>query len=235
VGAGVLYIASALWTERGGIPLRILYDGFAPPPPYRWVRPPARLAAENQPPEAGAGSISLRGGSEYAAVGTGDGQAFVIFPPGAIAPSTGESAAGITLTPLDPATIGPPPDGMRVDGNSYRIAARYATSQQPVVLRKPVTVILRYPTTGTRVLRSTDSGWIVLPSTNVHTGMQNVAETDRVGVFAAAGPVGGGVLVFSGGLPRGLLVALWAALGAVPLIALKSAVWPRARRTAPRR
>src|SRR5207302_3669431 len=72
-----------------------------------------------------------------------------------------------------------------------------------VVLRKPVTVILRYPTTGTRVLRSTDSGWIVLPSTNVHTGMQNVAETDRVGVFAAAGPVGGGVLVFSGGLPRG--------------------------------
>ena len=235
VGAGVLYIVSALWTERGGLPLRILYDGFAPPPPYRWVRPPAGLAAENQPPEAGAGSISLRGGSEYAAVGTGDGQAFVIFPPEAIAASRGESAATITLTPLDPATIGPAPDGMRVDGNPYRIAARYATSQRPVVLRKPVTVILRYPTTGTWVLRSTDSGWIGLPSTNVHMGMQNVAESDRLGVFASAGPARGALLVFSGGLPRGLLVALWAALGVALLIMLKIAVQARARRTGPRR
>src|SRR3989442_3814408 len=100
VGAAILYIATALWTAHGLFPLRVLYDGFAPPPPYRWVHPPARLAAENRPPEAGAGPIALSAaGSEYASVATGDGQAIVIFPPGAISPSNRESVAKITLTP----------------------------------------------------------------------------------------------------------------------------------------
>ncbi len=231
VTVAVLYLAAAVWMQRGVIPPRVVYDGFVPPPPYRWVHPPARLAAENQPPEAGAGSISLRGGSEYASVGTGDGQAFVIFPPDAIAPSGGEQAARITLTPLDPATIGPPPEGMRLDGNSYRIAATYAASQQPVVLRRPATVILRYPTRGPSILRSTDDRWIVLRSINVHMGMQSLAESDRLGVFVAASPVGGGPLAFLAGLPRGLRVALWAALGLVLLIVLGTALRPRAPRT----
>src|SRR5207302_6389231 len=105
VGAMRLYLAAALWAQDEGVPVRLLYDGFAPPLPYRWVRPPARLAAENQPPEAGAGSIALRAGSEseYASIGTGDGQAFVIFPPDAVAPSNHEAAARVTLVPLDPA------------------------------------------------------------------------------------------------------------------------------------
>jgi hypothetical protein len=232
-GAAALYITAALWAERGAIPLRILYDGFAPPPPYRWVRPPARLAAENQPPEAGSGSISLSAGSEYASVGTGDGQAFVIFPPDAIAPSGNESAAGIALVPLDPATIGPPPEGTRVDGNAYRIAARYTTSQQPVVLRKPVTVVLRYPTSGTGVLRSTDSWWTLLRSTNIHMALQTVAETDRLGIFAAAAPVGVGPLAFLVGLPRALMAVLSAALGLIFLIVVRSVVRRRPRPSVP--
>jgi hypothetical protein len=232
VGGAVLYIAAALWADRGAIPLRILYDGFVPPPPYRWVRPPARLAAENQPPEAGAGSITLRAGSEYASVGTGDGQAFVIFPPDAIAPSGNESAAGIAVVPLDPGTIGPAPEGTRVDGNAYRIAGRYASSQQPIVLRKPVTVVLRYPTTGTGVLRSTDSRWIPLRSINVHMALQTVAETDRLGIFAASAPVGVGPLAFLAGLPRVLIAVLSAALGLFLFIALRT-VRRRARRSVP--
>jgi hypothetical protein len=232
VGAATLYLSAALWAEREAVPLRILYDGFAPPPPYRWVRPPARLAAENQPPEAGAGSISLRAGSEYASVGTGDGQAFVIFPPGAITPSGNESAAGITLVPLDPTTIGPPPEGTRVDGNAYRIAARYAVSQQPVVLRRPVTVVLRYPTAGAGVLRSTDSRWIPLRSINVHMALQTVAETDRLGIFAAAAPVGAGPLAFLAGVPGVRLAARSGAPGLILVIVLRT-VRRRARRSVP--
>ena len=231
-----LYLAAALWAQDEGVPLRLLYDGFAPPLPYRWVRPPARLAAENQPPEAGAGSIALRAGSEseYASIGTGDGQAFVIFPPDAVAPSNNEAAARVTLVPLDPATIGPPPEGTRVDGNAYRIAAAYAASQRPVVLRKPVTVILRYPTTGTGVLRSADSGWTSLHTINVHMALQDVAETDRLGIFAAAAPPGAGPLAFLAGLPRAVIVALSAALGLILVLVLR-AVRRRARRGGPGR
>src|SRR5207244_12530421 len=81
-GAMGLYLAAALWAQDEGVPLRLLYDGFAPPLPYRWVRPPARLAAENRPPEAGAGSIALRAGSEsqYPSIATGDGQAARVVP-----------------------------------------------------------------------------------------------------------------------------------------------------------
>ena len=215
-----LYLAAALWAQDEGVPLRLLYDGFAPPLPYRWVRPPARLAAENQPPEAGAGSIALRAGSrsesEYASIGTGDGQAFVIFPPDAVAPSNNEAAARVTLTPLDPSTIGPPPEGTRIDGNAYRIAATYVASRRPAVLRRPVTVVLRYPTVGTGVLRFAVSGWIPLRTTNVHMALQDIAETDRLGIFAAAAPVGGPFAVLPG-LPGGM-AALSAALGLILVI-----------------
>jgi hypothetical protein len=48
VGVAALYLAavSGAWGWR--IPPRLLYDGFSPPPPYHWVRPPSSLAASNQ-------------------------------------------------------------------------------------------------------------------------------------------------------------------------------------------
>ncbi|HXQ57078.1 MAG TPA: hypothetical protein VOA19_14935 [Actinomycetes bacterium] len=58
VGIVVLYLAGAVVSGRASIlARRPLLDGLAPPTPYRWVHPPAELAAGNKPP-AGAGSCS---------------------------------------------------------------------------------------------------------------------------------------------------------------------------------
>ncbi len=227
--AAVLYLASALWTARGLLPVRVLYDGFVPPPPYRWVRPPAALAAENQSPQGGAGSIALTaGGSEYASVATGDGQAVIIFPLDGIAPSGGESAARITLLPVDPAMINSAPSGLRFDGNAYRIEGAYVNARRPVMLRKPVTIVLRYPSTGTRVLRSTGPAWTVLRSTAYHMSLQTVAESDRLGIFAAGASLGGPA-AFLAGLSRSALLVLWTALALVLGLLLRY----RVRRRAP--
>src|SRR5437879_11455028 len=70
--AAALYLAAGayVWTR---VPVRLLYEGEAPPPPYRWVRPPANLPEPNQPPESGTGTIPLTpAGSQSASVLTDD-------------------------------------------------------------------------------------------------------------------------------------------------------------------
>src|SRR5207245_1969251 len=60
VGVATLYLVVAAAEFRpAAIPIRILFDGVAPLPPYRWVRPPEELAKGNQPPEAGMGTVPL--------------------------------------------------------------------------------------------------------------------------------------------------------------------------------
>jgi membrane protein implicated in regulation of membrane protease activity len=227
--AAALYLASALWTVAGQWPVRMLYDGFIPPPPYRWVRPPAAVAAQNQGPQTGAASIGFTGeGSEYASVATRDGQAIAIFGPNAFVPSPGESAVRITLAPLDPAMISPAPAGLRVEGNAYRIDGTYAHSQRPVALRKPVTVVLRYPSGGTRILRFAGPTWTALRTTSFHMSLQMLADSDRLGIFAAAAPAAGAA-AFLTGLSRGALLAVWTALGVMVVLLLRSRLRRRLR------
>ncbi|TMJ15557.1 MAG: hypothetical protein E6H02_01815, partial [Bacillati bacterium ANGP1] len=137
--AAALYLAAGayVWTR---IPVRLLYEGEAPPPPYRWVRPPANLPEPNQPPESGTGAIPLApNGSQSASVLADDGQAAVIFRFGAIAPRAGATTVTVNIVPLDPATMSPPPPGLRVDGNAYRMEATYQGGA-PISLAQPVTV-----------------------------------------------------------------------------------------------
>lgn len=210
LAAAATYLAAAAWT--GGVPAgRVLYDGFAPLPPYRWIRPPANFPHENERPESGAGSIALTSsGSEPRAVVTDDDQAAVVFMRDVVAPRTGEASVRVTLTPLDPGALPSPPAGMRFDGNAYRISATYGVSQAPAVLRKPVNVILRFPTTGTQLLRSTGTGWTVLSTTTLPPAMQDVADSEVLGIFIAASPPGTGLSV-SALLYRALTILLWAA------------------------
>src|SRR5207302_8897660 len=144
-------------------PIRILYEGEAPPLPYRWVHPPAELAQDNQPPQSGAGQISLTPqGSQSTSIVTDDGQAGVIFRFGAITPRTGATSAQVKVVPLDPAPLPRPPSGLRLDGNAYRVDATYNTGE-PIVLRIPMTAVLRYPRHATMLLRSEErrvgTGW----------------------------------------------------------------------------
>ena len=191
VGVATLYLVVAAAEFRpAAIPIRILFDGVAPLPPYRWVRPPEELAKGNQPPEAGMGTVPLEAfGSAPVSVTTGDGQATVIIGQRAIPREGGETAATVRLTPLDPTSAGPPSAGFRFDGNAYRIEIVYTSQSKPVVLSRPLTVALRYATAGTMMVRWSGSGWTVLPATrfagNLHLLVTNA---EAAGVFAVAAP-----------------------------------------------
>jgi hypothetical protein len=197
-------------------PIRLLYDGLVPLPPYRWVRPPASRARDNRPALSGAGIIAIGPTSRATEVVTDDDQALVTFAEGAIAARPGETSVKVAIVPLDPVTVAPAPGARRFDGNAYRIEAAYAASGSPAVLASPVTIVLRYPVHATLFLRFAGPGWEPLPP-QVFTGSQQVlANTDRLGVFAAAtmsnaryaGPGAGGTEFAALGIVvAGLLVA----------------------------
>ncbi len=208
----VFYLATIVGAWGWPISLRLLYDGFVPPVPYRWVRPPITLAFGNRPPEPGTGLIALTAsGSSPGTILTGDAQAGVIFPEDAIEEPSGESSVIVTITPLDPGGIAPVPSGLRFDGNAYRFDAVYAGSRRPLVLRKPATVVLRYPTGATDLLQLSGPRWSPLHASPIEIAFQIYVSTITLGVFVAAGPPTGGlsvsVLVY-----RGVTALLWAAV-----------------------
>lgn len=190
IAAVIVYLAAGAltWTR---VPPRLLFEGEAPPAPYRWVRPPAALAGTNERPEPGTGTVTFTpAGSGGASILTGDGQAGIIFPHNVVAPRDGGSPVRVTITPLDPGAWAPPPRGLRFDGNAYRFDAAYA-SGAPVDLRGPVTPVLRYPRHATILLRSTDHAWTALNAKRVEASLQIFAASDRLGVFVAAAPTEG--------------------------------------------
>ncbi len=167
-------------------PVRLLYDGLVPLPPYRWVHPPAWRVRDNQPALSGSGTVALGPPSRASEISTDDDQALVTLPQGILASQAGESTVKVKIIPLDPATVAPPPTGRRFDGNAYRIEASYAASGAPAVLTAPTTVVLRYPVHAPLFLRLGDPAWVPLTA-QVFTGSQQVlANTDRLGVFVAA-------------------------------------------------
>jgi hypothetical protein len=215
VATAALYLGAVAYTWPLA-PIRILYEGEAPPLPYRWVHPPAELSQDNQPPESGAGQIVLSTqGSPSTSIVTDDGQAGVIFRFGAIAPRTGATSVQVKVVPLAPAPLPRPPSGLRVDGNAYRVEATYNTGE-PVVLRMPMTVVLRYPRHATMLLRHTGETWTTLDAHIVPGSLQIFAGTDHAGVFAAVAPAGPPPAVWIG-----YAVAAAAGLGAAAAVAAR--------------
>lgn len=189
LAATICYLAAGalVWPAN---PIRLLYEGEAPPPPYRWVRPPANLPEPNQPPAPGVGEIPLTPtGSQSASILTDDGQAALILRFGAIAPLVGASKVRVRITPLDPRSVAPPPAGLVFDGNAYRMEATYDTGG-PATLAKLVTPVLRYPRHATALLRFSEAGWIDLHGRVVPGSLQLFGPADTLGVFVAAAPPG---------------------------------------------
>jgi hypothetical protein len=122
----------------------------------------------------------------------------------------------VRITPLDPAPVAPPPPGLRFDGNAYRMEATYNTGE-PIMLLKPATPVLRYPKHATTLLRSTGAGWTALETHVVAGSLQLFGPADRLGVFVAAGPLGGpsiawGTIAAITAAVVGVLAAVFAAL-----------------------
>ncbi len=186
IAAAAFYIATAVMFTTG-VPIRLLYDGEMPIPPYRWLRPPGDISGPHQPAQTGTGTVALTAaGSRYSVVGTDDAQAWVVFSKDAVVREPGESQVRVGITPLDPSAVPVPPPGMRFDGNAYQIQAVYAKSGQPVKLHEVVTVMLRYPRHAQEILHLSGSHWVVLATNKVDVTLQLFAATKELGLFVAA-------------------------------------------------
>lgn len=192
LAAVALYLAAVVSSDRLGLlPLRPLYDGLMPPPPYRYVNPPIEFIRENQPALGGTGMLRLtETGSEPGSAATNDGQAVVTFATNTVAPRAGEEAIVVTLTPLDPRRVVPAALRDRADGNAYRVEVVYAASRTPVVLQRPITIVLRYPVHATEIFQERTPDWQVLPTTYFPTSFVVYAETRQAGTFVATAPPG---------------------------------------------
>jgi len=177
----VLYLAGAVVSGRASIlARRPLLDGLAPPTPYRWVNPPPELAAGNKAPASTRFTVELQAdGSRLGAFSTSDGQINLVLSEGAVPPRSGQTVVEVAVAPLDPATLGPPPSGLLVAGNAYRIQASYRPSGARIeALEGQSSVGLVYPLLATAV--ADVGGHVVLSSPDGRTWKQ-LASTDTPG------------------------------------------------------
>src|SRR5438105_11250708 len=131
VGAAIVavYAAAVVATLPFGHGARPLFEGIGPPPAYRWVHPPAAFAAGNVPPRTSDTDVPLGPeGSEQAGVLSEDSQLVLNLAPKSILPHPPDKSADVRVIPLDPATLGPAPAGLRPNGNVYQVRITYKPS-----------------------------------------------------------------------------------------------------------
>jgi hypothetical protein len=180
----LLYLLSASWTYTSGVlPVRPFFQGTGPPPPYRWVSPPPEFEDVNEPPIGHTEEIpfvvrnSTDGGKvrifEGGTITSGDGQVSISVPSVSFEENGDDEAIRFTVEPLDPATLGEPPEGKDYDGNAIEVTATYIPSDTPAVPVQQdctaggcINVIMRFPTFGDTIYRAqTGGGWEAIPET----------------------------------------------------------------------
>jgi hypothetical protein len=200
-----LYLAAGLIPASMGVPVLPLFDGLAPPEPYRWVEAPPDAIDPIGEPFEGEDTIPVDDNFGAFTVITADGQAQATMLVDAVELPPGEEAVHLTVTPVDPMTLGPPPAGLRFDSNAYTVEAEYVPSGDAVTLTGEATILLRYAIHAEEMLRWGGQAWQPLETTLLQGTLQVFANTSELGAFVAAGPD----LEESGPGP-----ALWIGLGA---------------------
>lgn len=116
----------------------------------------------------------------------------MIFNDGSVAAGGAGTVLTVTITPLDPASIAPPPSGRRFDGNACRFRAVYGRDGTIARFVRPVTVVLRYASYGTEIVQTggtTQDTWAPMPTTRYPGHLHLlVANTPALGVFAPVAP-----------------------------------------------
>ena len=165
---------------------RPLYDSFVPPSSYRFVDPPAFFAAGNVKPHEAVAHVPLDGGgSAPAGVASPDGQFVIDLARGAIAPAPGATGVEVRITPLAARHLAPLPDGLRADGNAYRVEMTYQPTGAPVTsFRKPGTMLMEIPELGRDLFTMPSAEWVPLASRTVPPRELTVAaQFARPGVY----------------------------------------------------
>lgn len=147
-----VYVVLAAWSGRlSPLARRPVLDGLGPVVAYKWVAPPADLAATNIEPSSGAFTLKIVGdGTIPDVLFTSDQQCTLIVSGGAV-PRTGDATAvEVAVDPVDPATLGALPGELAAFGNAYRIQAALAPGQHRVAgFEAQVDAELLYPVTAT--------------------------------------------------------------------------------------
>jgi hypothetical protein len=222
--AALGYLAVLLLT-RVALPggARPLYDGFAPPAPYRWVNPPAALKSNNQAPVGGNGHVERSDGKDASlAFETTDGQASLTAEIATLGLTAADTGADGQLVPLDPTSYGPLPGGQAPSGNVYRVTILARPSGREIsTLVKPASLSLELANSaGTSLYTSRDGKtWRKLPSSiGQPFVIGNVTET---GYYVLGGPAGLLPSLSPPSAPKksGSGVALWGAGALAVLVA----------------
>lgn len=167
LAAGVVLAAlyAAVVVATGALsdrPIRPLFDGFAPPAPYKWVNPPPGLEKDNQQPAAASLDVPLdANGSMPTNSATPDGQAIAGLDAGSVPAHAPDAKAVLAVKPADPGKLAPLPQGLRPESNAYQVTITYQPSGTPLTtLGKPGTIALTAAAPATVLLYSPDgSRW----------------------------------------------------------------------------
>ena len=140
---------------------RPLYDSFVPPASYRFVDPPAFFAAGNVKPTETVAHVPLdANGSAPAGIATTDAQFVLDLARGAIAPAPGAIGVEVRITPLAPRGLGALPNGLRANGNAYRLTVTYEPTGAPVTtFARPGTLLMEIPELGTDLFTMPGNAW----------------------------------------------------------------------------
>ena len=207
-----------------------LLDGLAPTN-YRWVNPPPELESTNEKPSSGEFPLQLGPkGIEGAVVFTTDNQVTVIVATDSIKPKAGQEGVDLTVTPMDPATLPAPGDGLSVFGNAYAIDATYRPSGSPVRpadMREPLDVILVYPSTATLHATSHQlaysaegTTWQVIDSSDTAGSQQVEGNVPGLGTVTVVGEASASPAPSDGGGSSTLATSLLVAAGCTLLLGI---------------
>jgi hypothetical protein len=203
-------------------------DGSTPPPVYHGVVPPAGATGAAATPATG-GHVTVpvtAAGSGATGVATTDGQVAVSLGAGAVATTPGTRALTVRITPVRTKGLHPLPNGLRFNGNAYRISATLSPGGQAVTeFARPGSMTMELPEIGRALYRSTGSGWTEIASTPVPPRELAVSATlARPGLYVSgtdlpppdAGTTGSKPT--DDGVPVGAVVALVALVILVGLV-----------------
>lgn len=186
VVAAVYLLVAWISVEAGLVSRSPLYDGLAGIPAYRWVDPPEERVDDNEVPEPDSFQVQVAtsGQADPGSVTTGDGQATMTF--NYLPPAPEPYSFTLTMTPLDPTTLAPPPEGFYFDGNAYRIEA--LNDQTGVPVEGSFTTILRFSVHAPQVLAFNGSIWEPVPDPLMtDADLQVSVNTPANGTFVPAG------------------------------------------------
>ena len=185
-----LYLVAALVTAAlAGHHLLPLFEGFSPPPPYHWVKPPSLFAPGNIVPAPVSAVIAFAAGQSTAvSFATADGQCSVSLAAGSLLLPGGDRRTEAVLVAVDPGPLSPLPSGLFPDGNAYRLGLTGQPSARPIVaLDAPGNLVLTAPEPIRTLFYSPDGrSWQTQPTHTVGDATVAGSTFSRAGIYLAA-------------------------------------------------